>query len=172
LPPGNTLAGQGASKTLVNDLVKHWQASKKLTLTVAEAAPAEAYRPFNSSSGEWNFADEMGSLALANFLSCSLALHTEAPARFQSALDRPMDHSKTGTVKSLRVADDYCIDGLATMDDASLMEMAAFAGHTAIRFDILWNANAHAIYRLGEAEMYLRSKGIITDTKAGASYEF
>jgi hypothetical protein len=76
LAASNTLTGQGGSKTLVNDLVKHWQASKKLSLAVAEAAPADAYRPFKSSSSEWNFADEMGSLALANVLSCSSALHT------------------------------------------------------------------------------------------------
>jgi hypothetical protein len=157
---------------LVDDLVKHWQASKKLTLADAEAAPGDAYRPFNASSSEWNFADEMGGLALATILSCSSALHTKAPARFQSALDRPMDHSKTGTVESLRVAYNYCIDGLATMDDASLMEMAPFAGHPAMRFDILWNAHAHAIYRLGEAEMYLRLKGIITGTNARASDDF
>jgi hypothetical protein len=83
-----------------------------------------------------------------------------------------MDHSKAGTVESLSVAYDYCMDGLATIDDASLMEMASFAGHPATRFDILWNAKAQAIYRLGEAEMYLRLKGVITNLNAKAAYEF
>ena len=83
-------------KTLVDDLVKHWQTSKSLSLAVADAMPGQAYRPFKPSDSEWNFADEMGGLALVNVLSCGLAFHSEAPKRFQSAFDQPMDHTKAG----------------------------------------------------------------------------
>jgi hypothetical protein len=80
-------------KTLVDDLVKHWQTSKSLSLAVADAMPGQAYRPFKPSDSEWNFADEMGSLALVNVLSCTMAFHTEAPKRFQSAFDQLMDQA-------------------------------------------------------------------------------
>jgi hypothetical protein len=164
-------AADNGSKILVNDLIKHWQTSKSLSLAVADAMLAEGYQPFKPSGGEWNFADQMGSLALANVLSCTSAFHTKAPQRFQSALDRPMDHTKDGTMESLRVAYDYCIDGLGQMDDSSLFEVAAISGHRATKFDILWNAIAHATHRLGLAEMYLRSKGI-TPPYTGPKYEF
>jgi len=165
------IRAENGSKTLVNDLVKHWQTSKGLSLAVAEAMPGEAYRPFTPSDREWNFTDEMGALALASVLSCSLAIHTRVPERFQSAFDRPMDHTKAGTMESLRVAYDYCIDGLTKMADADLLEMAVFAGHRATKFDIFWNAIAHATHRLGQAEMYLRLKGI-TPPDTGLKYEF
>jgi len=57
------------------------------------------------------------------------------------------------------------------MGDAELFEIAVISGHRATRFDILWNAISHATHRLGQAEMYLRSKGINPpDTRP--KYEF
>ncbi len=165
------LYAQSSNKSLVNDLVGHWQASKKLVLAVAEAVPADAYRPFKPSDREWNFGDEIGGLALANVLSCSLATRSKAPASFQSALDHPMEHTKAATLDSLKTAYDYCIDGLTKMDDASLFEMTAYGGHQSSRFDIYWNALAHATHRLGQAEMFMRSRGI-EPPDTGPRYQF
>jgi len=55
---------------------------------------------------------ELGALALQNVLSCSSALGTRAPARYQSAFEPPMDTTKTGVIMNLTVAYDFCIDGL------------------------------------------------------------
>jgi hypothetical protein len=162
---------ESGSKNLVNDLVKHWQTSESLSLAIADAMPGEAYRPFKPSDSEWNFADEMGGLALVNVLSCSLAFHTRAPERFQSAFDRPMDHSKAGTMESLKVAYDYCIDGLTQLNDSELFELAVISGHRTTKFDILWNTISHVTYGLGRADMYLRSKGI-KPPDTGPKYEF
>ncbi len=166
-----TFGAEEGSKNLVNNLVKHWQASKSLSLAVADAMPGQAYRPFKPSDGEWNFADEMGGLALVNVLACTMAFHTEAPKRFQSAFDQPMDHTKAGTMESLKVAYDYCIDGLSKMDDTELFELAVISGHRLTRFDILWNAISHATHRLGQAEMYMRSNGM-NPPDTGPKYEF
>jgi DinB superfamily len=165
------LGAENGGKTLVTELVSHWQASKKLSLAVAEALPADSYLPFKPSDTSWNFADEMGSLALTNVLLCSLATHTRAPQSFQAAFDRPMSHDKAETIRSLKTAYDYCIDGITAMNDAGLLETAVVAGHQETKLDIFWNALGHATHRLGQAEMYLRLKNI-KPPETGPNYEF
>jgi hypothetical protein len=165
---GHLLYAEDASRTVVDDLVKHWQISKDLSLAVAKAMPEDDYS-FKPPKA-W-FADQMGNIALFNVLACTMALGTRAPERFQSAFDRPMDLTKTGVMKSLTVAYDYCIDGLKQLNDADLFKMAVFSGRSKPRFDIFWEAYAHATHGLGKAEIYLRLKGI-TSPNAGPSYEF
>lgn len=163
-----TLFAQNRSQILVHDLVKHWQTSKSLSLAVAEAMPEDAYRPFKPSDPEVNFADVIGTIALQNVLICSGAFNTRAPERFQSAFDRPMDHTKISMLQNLKVAYDFCIDGLTRIDDRDLLEMA---GHRETTFDRLWNAIAHATHLLGQAEVYLRLRGA-KPPDTGPKYEF
>jgi len=172
---GLVLHAEDASRTVVDDLVKHWQISKDLSLAVAKAMPEVNYS-FKPPNAEFGFANQMGNIALVNVLSCTMALGTRAPERFQSAFDRPMDLTKIGVMKSLTVAYDYCIDGLKQMNDADLLKMAVFAGHSEPKFDIpkfdiLWEAYAHATHGLGEVEIYLRLKGIPSPI-TGPPYKF
>ncbi len=167
---------EDAGKSRVNDLAKHWQILETLSLAVAEAIPEDAYSskvPSAEADPHVRGPYEMGSLALANVLSCAMALGTPAPARFQSAFDRPMDSTKTAVTKNLTVAYDYCIDGLKQMTDTDLFAMAArgFKGHPATKFDIFWDAYAHAAHALGQADLYLRLKGI-TPPDTGPRFEF
>src|SRR5271168_3815141 len=85
---GQRVYGQDSSKTLVDDLVKHWQISKDLSLAVATAMPETAYS-FKPLSADFGFADQLGNIVLVNVLSCNKALGTRAPERFQSAFDHP-----------------------------------------------------------------------------------
>jgi hypothetical protein len=170
-----TLYSEDASKSPVKDLAKHWQTLKSLSLAVARAIPEDAYSskvPYSELDPNVRGPYEMGSLALANVLSCSMAFGTPAPGKFQSAFDRPMDSTKTGVINNLTVAYDYCIDGLKRIPDADLFAMAArFKGHPATKFDILWDASAHAAHALGQADLYLRLKGI-TPPDTGPRFEF
>ncbi len=168
----HALYAEDASKTLVNDLVKHWQRSKDLSLAVAQAMPEDAYS-FKPPLAEGEFGGEMGGIALLNVLACSIALGTRAPERFQSAFDRPMDSTKKGILTSLTMAYDYCIDGLKQMNDADLFAMSArgFKGHPATKFDIFWEGYAHSTHLLGKAEIYLELKGI-TPPDTGPHYDY
>ena len=161
---GNLLYAQEASRTVVDDLVKHWQISKDLSLAVAKAMP-EADYSFKPANAELGFADQMGNIALINVLSCTMALGTRAPERFQSAFDKPMDSTKAGIATSLTVAYDYCIDGLKQMNDADLLKTGVFAGRSEPKLDIFWEAYAHATHGLGKADVYLRLKGIAPRTQ-------
>jgi len=57
-----------------------------------------------------------------------------------------MDSTKTGTIMNLTVALDFSIDGLNQTNDADLFKtnLRGFKGHRATRFDIVWDAYAHA----------------------------
>jgi len=167
---GHLLHAQETSRTVVDDLVKHWQISKDLSLAVAKAMP-EADYSFKAPNVELGFADQMGNIALMNVLSCAMALGTRAPERFQSAFDKPMDSTKAGIATSLTVAYDYCIDGLKQMNDADLLKMAVIAGRSESKLDIVWGAYAHATLGLGKADVYLRLKGI-TPPDTGPRYQF
>jgi len=172
----HTLCAEDASKILAGDLAKHWQVLKTLSLDVAQAIPENAYTAkaalAESDPNEMG-PFELGALALENVLSCSSALGTGVPARFQSALDRPMDSTRTGVITNLTVAYDFCIDGLNQINDTDLFKAAlrSLKGHPATKFDIVWDAFAHATHRLGKAEMYLRLKGI-TPPDVGPRFAF
>ena len=167
---GDLLHAQEPSRAVVDDVVKHWQISKDLSLAVAKAMP-EADYSFKPPNAEFGFADQMGNIALFNVLSCTRALGTRAPERFQSAFDKPMDSTKAGITTSLTVAYDYCIDGLKQMNDATLLKTALIAGRSEPKLGIFWGAYAHATHGLGKADVYLRLKGI-TPPDTGPRYEF
>ena len=129
---GCLLHAQEASRTIADDLVKHWQISKDLSLAVAKAMP-EADYSFKPPNAEFGFADQMGNIALMNVLSCVMALGTRPPERFKSAFDKPIDSTKAGITTSLTVAYDYCIDGLKQMNDADLLKMGVYRGSLGIQ---------------------------------------
>ena len=172
----HTLCAEDARKILAGDLAKHWRLLKSLSLDVAHAIPENAYTP-KAALAESDPSEmgpfELGTLALETVLSCSIALDTPAPARFQSALNRPMDFTKTGVTMNLTVAYDFCIDGLNQTNDTDLFKTSSrgYKGHPAMKFDIFWDAFAHAAHRLGKAEMYLRLKGI-TPPAVGPRFDF
>jgi hypothetical protein len=167
---GRLLHAQEPSRTIADDLVKHWQISKDLSLAVAKAMPETDYS-FKPPNAEMGFADQMGNIALMNVLSCAMATGTRAPQRFQSAFDKPMDATKAGIATSLTVAYDYCIDGLKQMNDADLLKMSVIAGRSESKLDIFWGAYAHATQGLGKADVYLRLKGI-APPDTGPRYQF
>jgi hypothetical protein len=170
------LCAEDAPTSLAGDLAKHWQILKGLSLGVADAIPENAYTP-KASLAESDPREagpfELGALALETVLSCSIALGTPAPARFQSALNGPRDSTKTGVITNLTAAYDFCIDGLNRTNDTDLFKTSVrgYKGHPATKFDIVWDAFAHVTHRLGKAEMYLRLKGI-TPPDVGPKFDF
>jgi len=172
----HTLWSEVAGRTVVSDLVKHWQVLKSLSLELAQAIPENEYAgkaALTESDPSKIGPFEMNAIALETVLACSVGLGIDAPARFQSAFDRPMDSTKTGTLTNLTVAFDFCIDGLNRTNDTDLFKanLRGYKGHPATRFDIIWDASAHATYRLGKSEIYLRSKGI-TPPDVGPKFDF
>ncbi|MBV9265378.1 MAG: hypothetical protein JO061_04335 [Acidobacteriaceae bacterium] len=159
-----------ASETLVDDIVQHWQRSKALALAIANAIPENLYSQ-GAATQETTLDGQLNGIALSDVLACTMALHTRAPERFQSAFDKPMDSSKAGVIENLTEAFGYCIEGLKMMTDSDVSQMAVFKGRQRTRFDIFWEAYARSTFMIGQASMLMQSKGL-TPPEVGARYDF
>ena len=144
---------QEGSKTLVNELVKHWETSKTFSLAVANAMPDEAYS-FKATDAERSFGGQMNHLATGNTFYCSTALGTKSP------LAKPADDTKATVISSLNTAYDYCIAGLKGMTDADLQATASMRGTQISKFELFLGGFTHAAHTRGQVEVYLRLKGV------------
>lgn len=134
-------------------LVKHWQASKSLTLAVADAMPEDGYS-FKATPAEMSFGEQMNHIAKANANYCAGAIGSPSP------LPSSSDNNKSAAEKNLASAYDFCIGGLQKMTDADLMKMVGTTPRQATAFERFWGGFTHAAHHRGQAEVYLRLKGI------------
>jgi uncharacterized damage-inducible protein DinB len=141
------------NKTLANELVKHWETSKQLSLEVAQAMPADDYN-FKATPAEMSFGGQMNHIAAADGNYCSAAIGTKSP------LGKLTDDSKQAAIKNLTTAYDYCIDGIKEMNEAELLKPTSFHGQSTTKFALFWGGFTHSAHHRGQAEVYLRLKGI------------
>ncbi len=147
--------GQGlfAQSVMVSALVKHWQASKELTLAVANAMPDDGYS-FKATQAEMSFGEQMNHIAQADANYCSAAFG-EKPS-----MEKPADNTKATATKNLTAEFDYCIAGIQKMTDADLEKTVSRGGKSITKFELLWGGFTHTAHHRGQAEVYLRLKGI------------
>ena len=145
---------QDSGKTLVNELVTHWETSKALSLAVAEAMPDDAYSFQGAGAPEMSFGGQMNHIAAANGSYCSAAIGTKSP------IGKPADDTKATATKNLTAAYDYCIDGLKEMTDADLQTKVKRGKTEVTKFELFWGGFTHAAHHRGQAEVYLRLKGV------------
>lgn len=145
---------QESGKTIVTEMLKHFETSKSLSLAVAEAMPAESYS-FKATDAEMSFGEQMNHLALANGNYCGFALEVKSP------LAKPEDPSnKEAAIKNIVASYDFCMDGLAKLDDKGLLTMVKQRDNKVSKFELFWGGFTHAAHHRGQAEVYLRLKGI------------
>jgi uncharacterized damage-inducible protein DinB len=137
----------------VDEMVKHWETSKALSLAVANAMPDEGYT-FKATDAEMSFGEQMNHIALANGNYCSGAMGEKSP------MTKGADNSKATAIKNLGMAFDYCIGGLKKMTDADLQKSLTVQGHASTPFELFWGGFTHTAHHRGQAEVYLRLKGI------------
>jgi uncharacterized damage-inducible protein DinB len=145
--------GQEAGKTLVGEMTKHWENSKSLSLAVADAMPADAYS-FKATDAEMTFGEQINHIALANGNYCAAAIGVKNP------ITKPEDVSKATAIKNLTASYDFCLDGLSKADDKGLQETVTRGGAAVSKFELFWGGFTHAAHHRGQAEVYLRLKGI------------
>ena len=144
---------QSNDKALVNELVKHWQTSKALTLAVANAMPESDYG-FKASAPEMSFGEQMNHIAMGDEHYCAAAFGEK------SDMEKPGDNSKATATKSITTAFDYCLAGIEKMTDADLQKEIEMQSKPVTKFELLWGGFTHAAHHRGQAEVYLRLKGI------------
>jgi uncharacterized damage-inducible protein DinB len=147
------VSAQDAGKTIVNEMMKHWESSKSLSLAVAEAMPADDYS-FKATPAEMSFGEQMNHMAMANGSYCSAAMGVKNP------MTKPEDASKATAIKNLTAAYDFCMGGLSKLDDKDLLETVTRGGTAVSKFELFWGGFTHAAHHRGQAEVYLRLKGV------------
>jgi uncharacterized damage-inducible protein DinB len=151
------LAQTSDNKAMVTAMVKHWEASKDLSLAVANAMPDADY-DFKATPAEMSFGQQMNHLAAGNGSYCSAAIGTKSP------LGKAADDTKATAVKNITTAYDFCIDGLKEMTDADLLKTVSRGGSSVTKFELFWGGFTHAAHHRGQAEVYLRLKGVTPPT--------
>jgi uncharacterized damage-inducible protein DinB len=148
--------------TLEDSLVRHWKTSGVFTLEVAEAMPSESYS-FKPVPEEMSFGQVMLHIGSANLGACSLASgmkRPEMPADVAQAVkENRVDVDKTVAIKYLKQTFAFCDDAVASMTPAKL-DAVVGGNRKMTGFEWLWSYFTHTAHHRGQAEVYLRMKGI------------
>lgn len=146
------LSAQGASASAAGEYAKHLGALSKLSIAVAQAMPADQYA-FRPHPDSMDFGQLMSHIATTNYQFCA-GLKDAAPPAFPSPTD------KDGVVKFLSDSFDYCAAVIPNLTDEQLNRAHDSPdGHLPGR-EILLAMYIHVAHHRGQAEIYLRDKGI------------
>jgi len=153
-----------AQTTIKDALVKHWRTSGEFTLAVAAAMPAESYN-FRPNPEEMSFGELMAHIAAVNNNACSNASGMTRPALPPKIAEWSKDTVKVDVDKETAIAFmrdsfDFCNKAVASMTQERLDQVVGPPARHMTSFEWLWAYFTHTAHHRGQAEVYLRVKGI------------
>lgn len=131
---------------------KHFDALSKLSVAVAEAMPPDQYG-FRPHPESMNFGELMSHIATTNYQFCAGLKDTDPPS-----LPSPSD--KAAVVKFLSDSFDYCSALIPGLTDAQLNASHNSPDGRLPGREVLLAMYIHVAHHRGQAEIYLRDKGI------------
>lgn len=152
-------------------LLKHWKTSGDLTIAVANAMPAEDYG-FRPVPVEMSFGELMVHIAAADRGACANASGLAAPALPAKVGDWTKDLvkadvDKTTAVQFLQDTFAFCEKAIGEMPAGNMDKVLGPPNRNLTGSEWLWSYFTHTAHHRGQAEVYLRLKGIKPPT-----YEF
>jgi uncharacterized damage-inducible protein DinB len=159
------LALPAFAQTGIKDaLAKHWKTSGDFTIAVAKAMPAESYN-FRPSPEEMNFGQVIAHIAIANLIGCSRAAvmpRPELPAKIAAWTNDTgkIDVDRDTALQFLTDSFSFCSSAVNSMSPEKLSAMVGPEGRQMTAFETLWSYFTHTAHHRGQAEVYLRVKGI------------
>lgn len=158
------LALPAFAQTSVKDaLAKHWKTTADFTIAVAKMMPAESYG-FKPVPEELSFGQLMLQIAGANLGACANASGLPRPAIpaniTKQVRDEKADVDKDSAVAFLTSTFDFCNQAVASMTPEKLDAVVGPANRKMTGFEWLWAYFTHTAHHRGQAEVYLRVKGI------------
>ncbi len=158
------LALPAFAQTGIKDaLVKHWKASADFTLAVAKAMPADSYN-FRPNPEEMSFGQVMAHIALANLSACNRASGMPRPAIPGKIAawnkDPKLDVDRDTAIQFMNESFTFCASAVNSMTPEKLSAMVGPEGRQMSAFEVLWSYFTHTAHHRGQAEVYLRVKGI------------
>ncbi|MDQ6677810.1 MAG: DinB family protein [Acidobacteriota bacterium] len=154
LVAASTLAA--ASMDWKSDFAKHWAKSVALTEAVAEAMPADGYDfvpPSTVEPKEMSFGELMVHITQADVNAFARVTGMTGPAK-------PATTDKAAVTKYMKDGLDFCTRALASMTDDQMTKMVGPEGKQMSGQEVLWAYFTHTAHHRGQAEVYLRLKGI------------
>jgi uncharacterized damage-inducible protein DinB len=154
-----------AQTTVKDSLAKHWKISGEFTVAVAEAMPAEDYN-FRPNPDEMSFGQLMAHIAAADLGACATASglpRPEFPAKiadWAKATGTKPEISKESAVPFLKDTFAFCDKAIAAMTPEKLDTVQGPAARNLTGFEWLWGYFTHTAHHRGQAEVYMRVKGI------------
>ena len=160
-----TLAVPALAQTTVKDaLVKHWKTSGEFTLAVASTMPADGYT-FRPNPEEMSYGQLMAHIAGVNLNACANASGLAKPALPPKIAEWAKDTQKVEVDKDtavpfLRDSFDFCNKAVAGMTPERMDTVVGPPNRNLTGFEWLWAYFTHTAHHRGQAEVYLRVKGI------------
>jgi len=150
-----TVAGFAADGTQPNvaaEFGKRWTATRKMAVGVAEAMPESEYA-FKPDPPSMSFGEQMAHIAWANYAFCAALKDEKRPAL-------PDRSDRDGLIKLVADSMDYCSAQIATVTDAQMNSIHSTPDGKLNGRELLLALYVHLAHHRGQAEIYLRDKGI------------
>jgi hypothetical protein len=161
------LALPAFSQTTIKEaLANHWKVSEDFTLKVADAMPAGSY-DFRPVPEELSFGQLIGQISSANSSACAAASGMKPPSPPPAAVAARTDPKaldKATAMQYMKDTFEFCNAAVASMTPQKLDAMVGPEGHQTTAFERLWAYFTHTAHHRGQAEVYLRMKGIVPPT--------
>jgi uncharacterized damage-inducible protein DinB len=159
------LAAPAFAQTTVKDaLAKHWKTSGEFTIAVANAMPADSY-DFRPNPEEMSFGQLMAHIAGVNLNACANASGMTKPALPPKIAEYAKDTKKVEVDKEtalqfMKDSFDFCNQAVASMTPNRMDTVVGPPARNLTGFEWLWAYFTHTAHHRGQAEVYLRVKGI------------
>lgn len=133
---------------------RHFGALGKLSVAVAGTMPPDQYT-FRPHPESMSFGALMSHIASTNYAFCAGLKDSAAPA-----MPSPTDTDKNAVVKFLGSSFDYCSTVIPNLTDEQLSNYHDSPDGRLLGREILLAMYVHVAHHRGQAEIYLRDKGI------------
>ena len=159
------MAATAFAQTTVKDaMVKHWKTSGEFTIAVANAMPADGYT-FRPNPEEMSYGQLMAHIAGVNLNACSNASGLTKPAQTPKIAEwakdpQKVDVDKDTAVQFLNDSFDFCNKAVAAMTPERMDTVVGPPNRNLTGYEWLWAYFTHTAHHRGQAEVYLRVRGI------------
>lgn len=148
----SSVSAFAASPGAAAEYSKHFEALSKLSVAVAQAMPADQYI-FRPHPDSMNFGELISHIAATNYQFCAGLKDSEPPV-----LPSPTD--KEAVVKFLSDSFAYCSEIIPNLTEAQLNQAHNSPDGRLPGREVLLAMYVHVAHHRGQAEIYLRDKGI------------
>lgn len=142
----------GAPAKPAAEYSQHFDALSALSIAVAKAMPPGEYA-FRPDPPSMSFGEQISHVASTNYDYCAGLKDSDLPAK-------PSPKDKDGIVKFLSDSFDYCSAVIPNLTDEQLNQYHDSPDGRLLGREILLVMYVHVAHHRGQAEVYLRDKGI------------